>query len=384
MAAMGEFSRLIAMSFALLLAGCQAAGPSQPVPASPESPTMPSLPAPGATSTPEFSYPAQLTFSDAWAMSFLPDERALITQRTGELLLVDLDAHTITPVDGAPDVHVSGQGGLGDVLVEPAEPGAGVRVYLSWAQAGADGTSGAVVAQARLDPDATSPELTDLTVLWRQQPTINGDGHFGHRLALSPDGQYLFITSGDRQAMEPAQDPRSDLGKIIRLDLATGDAQRWTLGHRNPLGLSFAPDGSLWSTEMGPEGGDELNLISQGSNYGWPEASNGSHYGGGDIPDHGAGDGFTAPVAFWNPSISPGSLLIYSGQAFPDWHGDALVGALSGRALLRVDLDGATGTPADIWPMENRIRVIAQDPRDGTLWLIEDGERGRLIHVTAS
>ncbi|MFV0406895.1 MAG: PQQ-dependent sugar dehydrogenase [Propioniciclava sp.] len=368
----------------LALAGCQPAQPTPTTPAPESPPSAPGGSAPVKTTTPEFSYVTDLTFEAAWAMSFLPDERALVTQRTGELLLVDLDAHTTTPVSGVPEVHVAGQGGLGDVLVGPGEPGGVATVYLSWAELSADQTSGAVVARAQLDLGAGTPQLTDLTVLWRQQPTINGGSHYGHRLALSPDGQYLFLTSGERQAQEPAQDPASDLGKIIRLHLATGIAEQWSLGHRNPLGLAFAPDGRLWSTEMGPEGGDELNLITEGGNYGWPEASNGSQYGGADIPDHAPGDGFTAPVVSWNPSISPGSLLLYSGDAFPDWHADALIGALSGQALVRIDLTDDTGSIADTWPMENRIRVVAQDPRDGTIWLIEDGDGGRLIHLTAS
>ena len=169
-------------------------------------------------------------------------------------------------------------------------------------------------------------------MIWRQTPKVTGNGHFAHRIAFAPDGT-IFLSSGDRQKMEPAQDPGSDLGKIIHMtaegQLIGGRFQ--TLGHRNPLGLAFAPDGRLWSTEMGPQGGDEVNLIVQGRNYGWPRASNGSHYGGGPIPDHQPGDGFEAPKVWWNPSMSPGALLIYTGDKFPAWKGDALVGALVGR-----------------------------------------------------
>ena len=157
-------------------------------------------------------------------------------------------------------------------------------------------------------------------------------------------------------------------------------AQIWTLGHRNPLGLAFDDAGRLWEIEMGPSGGDEVNLIERGNNYGWPRASNGSHYDGRDIPDHKPGDGFTAPKVWWNPSISPSSLMIYSGTAFPAWRGDAFIGALSDQALIRVHLDATNATKADQWPMENRIREVEQGP-DGAIWLLEDGEGGRLLKL---
>ena len=201
----------------------------------------------------------------------------------------------------------------------------------------------------------------------------------------------LYLTSGERQKGDPAQAIGGNLGKVLRLTdegapapgnpwAASGGvaAQFWTMGHRNLLGLSFAPDGRLWETEMGPQGGDELNLIVAGKNYGWPRASNGSDYGGGNIPDHRPGDGFESPKAFWDPSISPGGLLIYSGELFPQWKGDALIPALSGEALLRVDVDGDRATKADQWPMKSRIRAIDQGP-GGSVYLIEDG--GRLLRL---
>jgi glucose/arabinose dehydrogenase len=229
--------------------------------------------------------------------------------------------------------------------------------------------------------------LHDFKVIWRQSPKVTGEGHFSHRIAFAPDGT-MFLSSGDRQKMQPAQDLGSDLGKIIHLT-AEGQpvpngpfakqggraATYWSYGHRNALGLSFAPDGRLWATEMGPEGGDELNLILPGKNYGWPVASYGSHYGGGNIPDPHASKGFEEPKVWWNPSISPGGMMIYTGDLFPQWKGDALIAGLSGLAFIRVDINGATARKADQWDMEMRLRGVDQGPR-GEVYLIEDGDTG--------
>jgi glucose/arabinose dehydrogenase len=229
--------------------------------------------------------------------------------------------------------------------------------------------------------------------IWRQAPKVSGDGHFSHRIAFAPDGT-LFLSSGDRQKMQPAQDLRGDLGKILHLtaegaaapggpfsDPRAGSTRRpaiWSWGHRNVLGLAFAPDGRLWAAEMGPQGGDELNLIIRGRNYGWPRASYGSHYGGGDIPDAHAASGFEEPKLWWTPSVSPGGLLIYSGDLFPQWKGDALIGMLSGEALVRADLSGEQARKAEHWAMGARIRAVDQGPR-GEIYLLEDA--GRLLRL---
>ena len=330
------------------------------------------------------------TFDEPWAMSFLPDGTALVTLRGGALLLVDPSGGSATTVSGVPTVQVAGQGGLGDVILAPSFARDHV-IYLSWVEAG-DGGSGAVIARAVLRP-GHQPRLEGVTTLWRQTPKTSGSGHFGHRMAISPDGKYLFVSSGERQKFDPAQDLVTNLGKVLRLNLdgtpAAGNpfadrrgvaAQIWSYGHRNPLGIAFDPAGNLWSSEMGPRGGDELNLIAPGKNYGWPKASNGSHYDGTDIPDHVPGDGFEAPKVWWTPSISPSSLMIYSGGAFPQWRGDAFIGALSGQALIRVHLDGTTATKADQWDLGARIREVEQGP-DGAIWLLEDGSAGRLLKL---
>jgi len=329
-------------------------------------------------------------------MAFLPGSgvpltnMALLTEREGRLWLIDVTNGKRTAVSGVPTVVVAGQGGLGDVMPHPDFAG-NRRVYLSFVEAGPNGASGAALGYGTLDlSNHSSPALKGFKVIWRQQPKVTGDGHFSHRIAFGPDG-YLYLTSGERQKMQPAQDMNVNLGKVLRLTdegaPAPGNpfasrggiaAEFWTMGHRNGLGLQFAPDGRLWESEMGPQGGDEINLILPGKNYGWPRVSNGSHYGGADIPDHNPGDGYEAPKIWWTPSISPGALLIYTGDKFPQWKGDALVGALSGEALIRIDIDGDKARKADHWPMGERIRAVDQGP-DGSVYLLED--MGRLVRL---
>lgn len=317
------------------------------------------------------------SFDEPWAMAFLPDGRALVTERGGRLLLVDVATGSTRQVSGTPSVHHARQGGLGDVVLGPDFASART-VYLSWAEDGEGGTSGAAVGRARLSADGSA--LEGLRVIWRQAPKVAGDGHYGHRLAIAPDGEHLFISSGERQKFTPAQDDAVTLGKIVRTGLDGESPTTWSKGHRNPLGIAFDADGRLWEAEMGPKGGDEVNLVRQGGNYGWPEASNGSHYSGEDIPDHAAGDGFDAPAVWWNPSISPSSLVVYSGSLFPGWRGDGLVGALSGQALVRVDLDGDRAVRAEQWDMGDRIREVEQGP-DGAVWLLTDAPTGKLLRL---
>lgn len=329
-------------------------------------------------------------FTEPWAMTFLPDGNLLVTQRTGQLLLRDSTSGQVTQVSGVPQVVVGGQGGLGDVILGPTYA-QDQTIYLSWVEGGSLGASGAVVGRGRLVREGQVVRLDGLQVIWRQQPKVAGQGHFSHRLAFSPDGRYLFVSSGERQKFTPAQDLTNNLGKVLRLNpdgspaagnpFGGASAEIWSYGHRNILGIAFDSAGNLWENEMGPKGGDEVNLILPGLNYGWPLASNGSHYDGRDIPDHKPGDGFEAPKVWWNPSISPASLIAYSGDAFPAWRGDLIMGALSGQALIRVDVSGTSATKADQWDMGARIREVEQGP-DGTLWLLQDAPDGGLLHLT--
>jgi aldose sugar dehydrogenase len=325
-------------------------------------------------------------FAEPWAMTFLPGSgvpvtpMALITEKRGRLVLWNSTTKKAVAVKGVPQPAYRDQGGLGDVVAHPGFAGNGL-IYLSWAEAGKGGVRGAVVARAKLDlSNAASPSLQNLEIIWRQSPKVDTFGHFGHRIAFDPDGM-LYVSSGERQKQAPAQDPASDLGKVIRMKDDGSSPTQVSLGHRNPLGLAFDADGRLWDVEMGPMGGDELNLVKAGANYGWPQASNGDHYGGADIPDHSSGDGFEPPKVWWNPSISPGGLMIYSGTLFPDWTGDAFIAALGGEALIRVDLNGESATKADEWDMQARIREVEQGP-DGALWLLVDGKAGRLLKLT--
>jgi glucose/arabinose dehydrogenase len=248
-------------------------------------------------------------------------------------------------------------------------------------------------------------KLSDVTVLWRQYPKLVGEGHYGHRIAFDDDG-YLWITSGERQKFTPAQDMQSNAGKVIRLhddgsipddnpfvDYYKEDAfvddigvypEIWSLGHRNPLGIAFDFDGQLWVVEMGPRGGDELNRIERGANYGYPLVSNGQHYDGRPIPNHDTRPEFSAPVIWWTPVISPGHMMTYSGEAFPEWQGDLLIAGLSSRAIIRIEVDGDSATEAERFVMQERIRSVVQGPA-GNLWVLEDGGRGspgRLLKLT--
>ncbi len=347
-----------------------------------------------ATSDKPFITTVVADFDEPWAMTFLPKtNQALVTEKKGKLLLWKSQSEVIE-VGGVPKVAYGGQGGLGDVVLHP-DFANNRFVYLSFAEAG-EGGFGAAVARGKLDAANGKAALTDVQVIWRQEPKVSGRGHYGHRLAFGPDGM-LYISSGEREKFDPAQDLNQNLGKIVRLtdggmvpsdnpfyDQGRVKSQVWSYGHRNPLGIAFDAQGRLWNQEMGPRHGDELNLVKKAANYGYPKVSNGNHYDGRDIPDHKAGDGFEAPKVFWDPAISPGGLMIYSGNLFKSWKGSAFIGGLGAKALIRVKLNGENAVKADQWDMGARIREVEQGP-DGAIWLLEDergGSQGRLLKLT--
>lgn len=339
-----------------------------------------------------FSAETIASFNEPWALSFLPDGRLLVSERPGALKLVDVATGRAGDVTGVPEVVYGGQGGFGDVVPHPQFADNGL-VYVSFAEAGDGDTAGGAVARARLVLDESGGgRLEDLQVIWRQVPKVSGRGHYAHRIAFH-DGK-LWISSGERQKFDPAQDMQSNLGKVLRLNedgsvpsdnpfAGQGEvaAQVWSLGHRNPLGLAFDGSGQPWDIEMGPKGGDELNRVERGANYGYPVVSNGDHYDGRPIPDHDTRPEFKAPAITWTPVISPSSLVFYSGSLFPQWQGNAFAGGLSSQSLVRIEFDGDSAREAERFGMGARIRGVRQGP-DGALWVIEDGKDGRLLRLS--
>jgi glucose/arabinose dehydrogenase len=378
---------------------------------------------------PEESLPFTMTqvatFRLPWRIAFLPDGRMLVTEKTGPVWLVTQQGEK-TQLENVPPVLWQGQGGMLGVFISP-KYATDKSVYLTYAEPGEEqGTSGLALARARLTIGESSASLEGLQVLWRQMPKGRG-GQFGAQIAFSPDGQYLFLTVGDRQRMTPAQDQDQELGKILRLTLdgkpAPGNpmagktgatsvplinpprdtevaktaavvstytfegpnlapSETWATGFRTPYGLAFAPDGRLWEVEHGPRGGDELNLIEPGKNYGWPLVSYATNYNGVPIPSPDTRDDLARPVIYWTPIIAPGNLMFYNGAMFPQWRGSALVGGMQTRTLNRITFDGKGGaTPAERWSVGRRVRDVEAGP-DGALWMLEDANPGGLFRLT--
>jgi glucose/arabinose dehydrogenase len=378
---------------------------------------------------PEATLPFTMTtvsnFELPWRIAFLPDGRMLITEKVGPVWLVSSQGQKIAPVTNTPAVYWQGQNGMLGVFLSP-HYATDQSIYLTYAEPG-DYGGGLALGRAKLTLTDTSAKLENFEVLWHQMPKGKG-GQEGAQVAFSPDGQYLFLTVGDRQRMTPAQDPNQPEGKILRLTLdgkpAPGNpffdkvgaatiplidppkdteaaktapvistytfpgpnltpAETWTSGHRTPYGMAFSPTGELWEVEHGPKGGDKLNLIEPGKNYGWPVVSFGDNYNGVPIPKPNTQPDFALPALYWVPVIAPGNLMFYTGtQAFPQWNGSGFVGGLVTKSLVRIIFDGHGGAKtAERWEVGHRIRDIEEAP-DGSLWMLEDANPGALIHVT--
>ena len=385
---------------------------------------QPSNPQPGSPPSggPAFVTSTVATFNSPWAMAFLPGSNlALVTEKPGRIWLVNIANGTKQSVTGAPSVVLSSQGGLLDIKTAP-DFATSRLVYVTYSEPSANGGSSLALARGQLSADGT--QLTGLQRLWHD-PAGGSGGQFGAIIAFAPDGNSLFLSSGERQRFTPAQDPNQPLGKILHLTLdgkpapgnpmagQTGAAtvtitdppantedaktasgrsftwpglnltpsETWSSGHRNPYGLTFDAQGRLWETEMGPRGGDELNLILPGKNYGWPNVSEGENYDGVPIPKPATQPQYEQAKLFWVPSVSPTSLLIYSGSLFPQWQGNGFIGALSGQALIRVTFNGDTAQKAEQWDMGHRIRWVGQGP-DGAIYLLEDEDGARLLRLT--
>jgi glucose/arabinose dehydrogenase len=384
------------------------------------------------TQKPEPSLPFTMTpgpdtFELPWRLAFLPDGRMLITEKVGPVWLVSPQGKKIAAVGNTPPVYWQGQNGMLGVFISP-NYATTQQIYLTYVEPG-DYGGGLALARAKLNATEKTARLENFEVLWRQLPRGKG-GQEGAQVAFSPDGQYLFLTVGDRQRFTPAQDPNWPAGKVLRLTLdgkpAPGNpdygktgastlqltdpprdteaaktapvvstytfkgpnntpAETWASGLRTPYGMAFAPNGELWEVEHGPAGGDELNLIEKGKNYGWPLVSYGQNYNGVPIPSHDTRPEFTKPVIYWVPVIAPGNLMFYTGtQTFPQWNGSGFISGLGSMTLNRIVLDGKGGAKmAERWSVGRRIRDVEQAP-DGSLWMLEDANPGALIHVTPS
>ncbi len=376
------------------------------------------------TPAPPFKLTKVATLDLPWRIAFLADGRMLVTEKVGRLALVTQAGQKID-VTGVPPVLHEGQDGMLGVYLAPSFATDGA-IYLTYSEPGPlPHTSSLALAHATLKTGNGSASLEGLRVLWRD-PIKGRGGQTGAAVAFSPDQQFLFLTAGDRQRFTPAQDPNQPAGKILRLTLdgkpAPGNpmagktgaktvdvidpshdteaaktapvvrtytfdgpnltpSETWTSGHRTPYGLAFAPDGRLWELEHGPRGGDELNLIEPGKNYGWPLVSYAVNYDGVPIASPDTRPDLAKPVIYWTPVLAPGSLMFYSGAMFPAWKGSAFAGGLVSHALHRIEVHGATATPAEHWTVGFRVRDVAQAP-DGALWLIEDDEEGGLYRLT--
>ena len=377
---------------------------------------------------PEASLPFNMeqvtTLSLPWKIAFLPDGRMLITEKVGGMRLVTQQGAKM-PVTGTPAVLWRGQGGMLGVYLSP-HYAKDHNIYLTYSEPGEPGGSSLALARAKLKIDKDAASLEGLQVIWRDGGRGDG-GQFGAEVAFSPDGKYLFLSSGDRQRMTPAQDPNSPLGKILRLTLdgkpAPGNpmagktgtptvpiidppenteaaktapvvrtytfpgpnltpSETWATGIRTPYGLAFAPDGRLWELEHGPRGGDELNLVEPGKNYGWPLVSYGHNYDGVPIASPDTRPDLTKPVIYWVPVIAPGNMVFYKGAMFSQWNGSALVSGLISKALIRITFDGKGGAQtAERWDVGHRIRDVEVAP-DGAVWMIEDAKPGGLFRLT--
>jgi len=328
-----------------------------------------------------------------WALAFLPDGKMLVTERPGRMRIVSSEGQLSPPLKGVPDVWATGQGGLLDVVTDSGF--AQNRTIFFCYSERTSGGGRTAVARAKLNEG--SGRLDETKVIFRQEGPLSSGNHYGCRFAQASDGN-LFVTLGDHFSYrDEAQSLANHLGKVIRIapdGSAPSDnpfvgregakAEIWSYGHRNEQGLAINPaNGELWEIEHGPRGGDEVNVIAKGKNYGWPVIGFGIDYSGSKIHDATARDGMEQPAKYWVPSIAPSGAAFYSGKLFPKWNGSLFTGALAGKMLVRLQLNGnsVTGEERLLQNLHERIRDVRQGP-DGALWLLTDNSAGRILRVS--
>ena len=346
-------------------------------------------PTPRTSATPGKVTTVATGLEHPWAIEFLPDGRMLVTERPGRLRFVSRDGKLSAPLGGVPAVYARGQGGLLDVALDPAFA-KNQTIYLSYAEE-VDGLAGTAVARARLG----NTGLSDVRVIYRQEPKVRGGGHYGSRIVFRRDGT-MFVTQGDRMNYrEHAQDLSSLLGKVVRINsdgsiprdnpfVGRKDARPeiWSYGHRNVQSAALHPDtGELWTVEHGARGGDELNQPQAGKNYGWPVITYGIDYSGAKIGEGTAKAGMEQPVYYWDPVIAPSGMLFYTGSAYPGWKGSVFIGSLQPGCLVRLQLqNGRVAKEERYLDGGDRIRDVAQGP-DGLIYVITDEDDGRILRL---
>jgi aldose sugar dehydrogenase len=328
-----------------------------------------------------------------WAITFLPDGRLLVTERPGRMRIVGKDGKLSAALAGVPKVMASGQGGLHDVVLDRRYAD-NHTIYFCYAEP-ADGGGRTALARARLVDEGT-PRLDDVKVIFRQEGPLSSGNHYGCRIAQTPDDN-LFMTAGEHfTTRDQAQNLANHLGKVIRIrpdgsvppdnpfvGRAGAKPEIWSYGHRNPQGLAINPaSGKLWEHEHGPRGGDEINIIDKGKNYGWPVIGYGIDYSGARIHESAHKDGMEQPIRYWVPSIAPSGMAFTPNSVIPAWRNSLFVGALAGEALVRLELDGEKIAKEErlLQSLRERIRDVRAGP-DGALYLATDNSAGRILRV---
>jgi len=328
-----------------------------------------------------------------WAFRFLPDGRILVTEQPGRMRIISTSGQVSQPIQNVPKVFAQGQGGLLDVALAP-DFETSRTIYFSFSEPREGGRNATAVARAHLAEADGSARLDDLQVIFRQQPSFDSNVHFGSRIVITRDGK-LFITLGERFQMKYAQDLSRDWGKVVRINpdgsipddnpfVRRQDARPeiWSYGHRNPQAAGLHPEtGELWIVDHGPRGGDEVNVVRKGLNYGWPVINYGVHYSGQRIAH--SQEGMEQPLYYWDPSIAPSGMAFYTGDRALQWTGNLFVGALAGRHLARLVLDGQQVVAEEklLTDLGERIRDVRLGP-DGAIYVATDSARGRILRIT--